>query len=206
MTAAAAAAAQGRDWMRSKCTKEKQLSDLEPIMPLLSFEKIMERSLMIKYWENCSSHFPSSFKWLQLPEKELAWLKGAGQSRDGGAGGVSDGTPLYNCLRQRDAPLVAKFESELLGDWPPANLRKQLEQAFSLLGRAHPPPCRRGGGKARPATPSPTQPRPDSPSHAKPHLATPSPTQPRPDPPSRAQVHPAAPRPTARARAETTWT
>ena len=160
MTAAAAAAAQGRDWMRSKCTKEKQLSDLEPIMPLLSFEKIMERSLMIKYWENCSSHFPSSFKWLQLPEKELAWLKGAGQSRDGGAGGVSDGTPLYNCLRQRDAPLVAKFESELLGDWPPANLRKQLEQAFSLLGRAHPPPL-------------PPRRRQGPPSHAKPHPAAP---------------------------------
>lgn len=42
---------------------------------------------------------------------------------------------MYECLRAHDEELTAKFEPELLGDWPyNASHVKQLEKAVGLLG------------------------------------------------------------------------
>ena len=42
--------------------------------------------------------------------------------------------PLYECLVAKDAELTAKFEREMVGDWPAEGVTKQLEDAVKLLG------------------------------------------------------------------------
>ena len=132
----------GREWMDSKCTTADELARLAPIMPELTFERSMERSLLQEDWKRCMTKIkdadrnemvpsaPQSFKWATLPVKDVPAIKA--HLADGGDG--SSGNALWDCLRETDAPLVDKFRKELLREWPSAEEDKGLGPAIKLLG------------------------------------------------------------------------
>jgi hypothetical protein len=141
----------GREWMESKCTSEKELLTLAPIMPHLSFDDFMERSLMQMYWSDCETEMrrtasadlagtkppraPNSFSWLALPRAEIERarpLRNVSSASDPVA--IQHAGPLWQCLVRRDETLTHKFARELLGEWPAAAERKPLEAAISLVG------------------------------------------------------------------------
>ena len=127
----------GLEWMSSKCTKESELATLSRIMPLITFDALMERSLLQVNWNAChksgraSTASPNGFKAMALSPREAANVKE--HHRGVTAGG--SGSDTYECLLQRDAELTARFYDELVGDWPPnEDDKRQLTDAIQLLG------------------------------------------------------------------------
>jgi len=159
----------GREWMASKCTRRDELERLAPLDEVITFEALMERSLLQMAWTTCVERLkdkpplgkarvdavkevgqaPKSFKWMALPERERRTVRarmlrrrmfsssslfGAAEDPDGKKA-MGEPAPVYECLRAHDEELTAKFEPELLGDWPyNASHVKQLEKAVGLLG------------------------------------------------------------------------
>lgn len=150
----------GLSWMASKCTAPSELQRLEPLRPLLTFDKLMERSLIQQAWEGCDKEHglgvkrPHSFNWLELPkadqdkvrtyrgshsqqaEAEAERAAGIDHTDAAPPGGfyASSGSKLWDCMRARDAPLLRTYEDELLGSWPTAGERSKLNDAAQLLG------------------------------------------------------------------------
>ena len=145
----------GLEWTENKCTEEHQIRTLRPLRPLLTFDKLMERSLIQMHWQECErlhpgqgiKKAPASFKWLMLPPEEVAKIRAyrIGNKKDeearlAAAGDPSaqlppSGAPLWDCLRQMDADLMREYEPELLGDWPPLHEKSGLDQAVQLIGQ-----------------------------------------------------------------------
>ena len=145
----------GLEWTENKCTEEHQIRTLRPLRPLLTFDKLMERSLIQMHWQECErlhpgqgiKKAPASFKWLMLPPEEVAKIRACriGNKKDeearlAAAGDPSaqlppSGAPLWDCLRQMDADLMREYEPELLGDWPPLHEKSGLDQAVQLIGQ-----------------------------------------------------------------------
>ena len=146
----------GLSWMASKCTAVSELSRLEPLRPLLTFEKLMERSLLQQTWTGCTQQLgrdgrnPHSFQWVVLPKEELpklATFRRAHPAEDearaeedealaagNAAAPVKSGAPMWDCLRKTDASLARAYEDELTGRWPLDDERRQLDDAAQLLG------------------------------------------------------------------------
>jgi len=151
----------GTEWMESKCQSAEERTRLAPLRSHLTFERSMERSLLQENWNRCAEKLtqggsglkvpraPSSYTRLAMPAADVPMIRrfierkrshagdvgnnGGGNSGGGNAIG-SSGAPLYDCLREVDAGLADKFESELLGDWPSSAESGPFEDAVRLLG------------------------------------------------------------------------
>ena len=130
----------GLEWTSSKCTKESELATLSRIMPLITFDALMERSLLQVNWNAChkagraSTASPKGFKPMALSPRETANVK-EHHEHDRRATADGSGSDTYDCLLQRDAELTARFYDELVGDWPPnEDDKRQLTDAIQLLG------------------------------------------------------------------------
>ncbi len=133
------------EWIASKCTTAEQLSTLRPIRPLITFRAVIERSLMLHHWNGCARSLKeggslkegaappsaSGFSWLKLPAAERTRLSAVGVGDEEAAAGR--GTPFYDCLRGRDAELMARYRAELLGEWPSSAEEGELSEAIRLL-------------------------------------------------------------------------
>ena len=129
----------GQEWMDSKCMKPDQLATLQPLRPHITFEKLMERSLLVLMWGECVDELHrrrdppidrpaapgGAFKLpLWLPEAEAVGVKR----------GDNDAAPLYQCLVHKDRGLVERFHAELMREWPAPDQRGALADASKLLG------------------------------------------------------------------------
>jgi hypothetical protein len=77
-----------------RCTSDDQLKQLQPIMPIITFDALMERSLLQLYWQTCSNEQPlpsriasppKAFKWMTLPAADQKLItEGQSSSTSGG--------------------------------------------------------------------------------------------------------------------------
>jgi hypothetical protein len=146
----------GKEWMASKCTRLEERARMEPIQDLLTFDALMERSLIQTHWKSCADRragiaTPSSFKWLRMSEGEIHAVKAyrtlhplaeeaATEERLEAAGQVvrplpASGAAMWDCLREHDASLARKHERELLGEWPSVSERPAIDGGVQLLGQ-----------------------------------------------------------------------
>jgi len=145
----------GKEWMASKCTRLEERARMEPIQDLLTFDALMERSLIQTHWKSCADRragiaTPSSFKWLRMSEGEIHAVKAyrtlhplaeeaATEERLEAVGQVvrplpASGAAMWDCLREHDASLARKHERELLGEWPSVSERPAIDGGVQLLG------------------------------------------------------------------------
>ena len=130
----------GREWMASKCTATEQLEQLKPLNRLLTFEALMERSLLQVHWQSClgrrttaeqkqAGNGPKGWSWMALPQGERSEARQVLLSGHAPRAGT-----ILQCLVDIDAELPTKFVPELLGQWPNASEQAKLTAATKLLG------------------------------------------------------------------------
>ena len=151
----------GREWMASRCSGPRDVATLAPLMPLLDFGPLMERSLLMRTWAACSDAWershgratdgpagaggagaspavpgvppsPTAFNRLTLPAGEISHLTAW---RSGVAPLDAAATPTFTCLREGQPKLTESHLEELMGNWTPKAEKKALADAVGAIGR-----------------------------------------------------------------------
>lgn len=126
----------GYEWAHGKCSDGDMAQRLKEVAELLTFSSIIQRSLVVTYWDRCrqltgGESAPSGFSLMALNDKRLP---PAEQRHLHSPAATLNYSAFGRCLLTQDHDLILEYADELRGAWPVEPLKGAMSRAKHAVG------------------------------------------------------------------------